>query len=392
MTVSTTSPKATSSSRDAVQSRLRHDVATLVGLDRRTLGEGERRAADHLRASLTQLGAQQVEGLHFRSQSSWAPAHLAHIAAAVLAAALPHRLARAAGIAVGASYELEVSGRRRWVGDVLPGATGTSVSARVPASGTPTRVVVLVAHLDAAHTGLVWDRRAVAFNRWLARHTSVTVPSHLIPLSAMTIAAIGSRRIRAIASGVLIASGAMMIQSMHSPTAPGANDNATGVAAILEIARHFAQEPLPDTEIRIVFPGGEEAGNAGIRRWIQTDGQSLDPASTLVINLDAVGSHGAVGIARREALTNRPPSAGVRRAHAAARELGIDARDMTVPNATDAALLSLTGLETISILSADDGWISNLHTADDTPANVSWTTVTDAVRLVRQIVTTWSAT
>lgn len=51
------------------------------------------------------------------------------------------------------------------------------------------------------------------------------------------------------------------------PTAPGANDNASGTAGLLELARIFASKPI-DTEIRFLACGAEEVGLVGSRYYV----------------------------------------------------------------------------------------------------------------------------
>lgn len=51
------------------------------------------------------------------------------------------------------------------------------------------------------------------------------------------------------------------------PTAPGANDNASGTAGLLELARIFSSKPI-DTEIRFLACGAEEVGLVGSRYYV----------------------------------------------------------------------------------------------------------------------------
>jgi hypothetical protein len=108
----------------------------------------------------------------------------------------------------------------------------------------------------------------------------------------------------------------------------------------------------------IVSPGGEESGSVGMRAWMRGPGRSLDRQSTLVVNLDAIGSGGHLIVSCREGLT------------------GWFQRDDV-----DLSQRGHTGLRAVSILSYDDGWISNLHLPSDVPANVGWSTVGQAVAL-----------
>ncbi|MDF0528385.1 M28 family peptidase [Tsukamurella sp. 8F] len=384
-------PQEESAPKDHERERLYRDVARLVEFDRRTATVGEHRSAQYIAGELVALGAADVATPTFRTQSSWAPAHLAHVAITAAAAAFPHRTARMVAALTAISYELEVSGRSQWVRRLIPARRGTSVTARIPAGGRSYRTLILVAHHDAAHNGWVWQRSAVAASQWLSRRTGRAVPSHVPALSAMVAAAVPGRVPRLVAAGVLAGSAALMAQSMRSRTTPGANDNASGVAAVLELARRLIADPLPGTTVLVVLPGGEEVGNTGIRQWLRHNRPQLDPETTLAINLDAVGSHGPLAVAYRESLSNPLSRQAVRRARECAAELGIDIRTRAIPNPTDAVGLTHAGLTTVSLLSDEDGWISHLHRSSDTIDQVDWRTVGHAVTLSHHIAAAWAA-
>lgn len=65
----------------------------------------------------------------------------------------------------------------------------------------------------------------------------------------------------------------------------GANDNATGVEALVAVAETLAAGPLRHTSVSIVFTDGEELGGQGMHSWLQENAQDIDAA----LALDAVG-------------------------------------------------------------------------------------------------------
>jgi len=67
---------------------------------------------------------------------------------------------------------------------------------------------------------------------------------------------------------------------------PGADDNASGVATLLEVLRLLAEQPR-ETELRFLFPDAEELGMLGAKAYLARWGK---PA--LVVNLDSVGRAG----------------------------------------------------------------------------------------------------
>lgn len=69
---------------------------------------------------------------------------------------------------------------------------------------------------------------------------------------------------------------------------PGAEDNASGVAALCELARLAVDGEPPDRSILFVAFTGEEIGLQGSRRFVDDPPVSLD-AVDLMMNLDSVG-------------------------------------------------------------------------------------------------------
>lgn len=69
---------------------------------------------------------------------------------------------------------------------------------------------------------------------------------------------------------------------------PGADDNASGVAVLLEVARLLAGRPLA-AEVRFLFTDAEELGMLGAKAYLAR----WDPPA-LAINLDSVGRAGAM--------------------------------------------------------------------------------------------------
>ena len=115
---------------------------------------GERASAEWIAGRLREAGAGDVELQTFRYQGTYAWAHAAHVAAGLAS--------RALAAAALVSLELEASGRAQWIRRLLPASEGTNVLARIPAAGERRATLVVLAHHDAARTGLSWDPRLVA--------------------------------------------------------------------------------------------------------------------------------------------------------------------------------------------------------------------------------------
>ena len=72
------------------------------------------------------------------------------------------------------------------------------------------------------------------------------------------------------------------------PHCPGANDNSSGMAALLEVARVLAEVELEQT-VRLCFFGAEEVGLRGSRAYFDAHPGGFDPPVTALLNLDPIG-------------------------------------------------------------------------------------------------------
>jgi Zn-dependent M28 family amino/carboxypeptidase len=171
------------------------------------------------------------------------------------------------------------------------------------------------------------------------------------------------------------------VQSALSETVPGASDNATGVACVLELARRYGEDPLEDTQVIVLCPSGEEVGLAGMYEWLR--GQARLDESTLVLGLDTLGA-GEPVVARGESFTGRY------------RDEDLELVDPEVPRValgagTDPMAARHAGLRAVSILSWVDGGFTNYHRPTDTADRVSWESVERCLALADRTIRHWHA-
>jgi hypothetical protein len=327
------------------------DIRALAGMVRDSADAGERAAAAWVHARLLEAGVEDVAREPYRWPRTYAWSHLAH----ALCGLSRRRWVR---LAAALSYELEVSGRLQWSQQLMPRGHGVNVVARLPAAGVVERTFVLIAHLDAQRSGLVWDRRIIeagAARRVATRSMTpaaaagaVAIALGFRPLVALNVAALADTATRA--------------------TVPGANDNASGVAALLELAGRLSADPLPGTEVLLVFPGAEESGMGGMRRFLAD--HPLDPARSFVLGLDTVGSGRPILAAAEGAvLAHRYRDEDLRLVE---RGAGADAPERwRIAGWTDPILARRGGVPAASLLSVGEhGMYTHYHRMDDLPDQV----------------------
>jgi Zn-dependent M28 family amino/carboxypeptidase len=206
----------------------------------------------------------------------------------------------------------------------------------------------------------MWDPRLSRLGDGAAAKTGKRTSLALLPEAALVAAALGLRRLPAAVLGLALA---LSLDQARSPVVPGANDNASGVAGVLELVGRLAARRPEGLEVIALFPGCEESGMGGMRAWL--DRESLDPERTLVLGLDTIGSGEPVVLAAEGGLW---PVRYREEDVAAAERAGL--RRWRLGAWTDPVLAALRGVPALSILSVRDGGFPNYHLPTDTPENV----------------------
>lgn len=176
--------------------------------------------------------------------------------------------------------------------------------------------------------------------------------------------------------------GREIILSAHydSWKGPGANDNASGVAVLLELARHFrALESPPAVSMRFVAFGAEELGMLGAKAYLEKHQAELRNCQ-LLFNMDTVGGDGAIYAETRGGVGGVPE--WLRDAVAdAGKELGREIRSSNNMG-SDHRVFIQAGVVATNI--AISGAAS--HTPADVPESVRADSLEAAARIVSSVV------
>ena len=79
------------------------------------------------------------------------------------------------------------------------------------------------------------------------------------------------------------------------PDSPGANDNASGIATIMTIAKHVAGNSYPFA-VEFVLFGSEEIGLYGSRHYVDALGAEGIDSTIAMLNFDTVGAGSKLGV------------------------------------------------------------------------------------------------
>jgi Peptidase family M28 len=372
----------------------------LCSFPRETATEGEARAARWLVDRLTEAGAPARLEEELSNGGYWWPLGLAALAGLVTGWAA-RRGHRAAAVLTGASAmaaacdDLPPGGRR--LRRVLPRRSAWNVVAELgPADAE--RTIVAVAHHDTAHSGLIFspeipetiDRVAP----WALERTDTSPPLMLPVVGAPGVAALaaltGSRRLGRV--GALLSAGvaAAMADIGSRAAVPGANDNGTGVVALIALARALAERPTERTRV-ILVSTSEEATCEGMHHFAGRHFPELPRESTFFLTLDTLGSPHLCVLRGEGMLRMREyPAKALDLVDGLAEQLGISLfPNLRLRNATDGIYPLAAGYPCATICSCTRlKQPANYHWPTDTPDNVDFQTHSDAVRLSETVVRT----
>ena len=362
-----------------------HIKALAVTIGPRGSGtENERQALRYCAAELRTLGL-QVEESAFRSvASAYRPfilvSSLALLAVAVWMAGARHVAVLLAALAGTAAF-LEILFLPNPLNLLLPKKTSGNILGKLPAGHEMRQKIVLVAHVDSHRTPWIWrSPHTYAVYRFLSTAAMLAFLSLPFALYA------GSPLIISLAAMLLFLTVLMTLQAELSPYTPGANDNASGVAMVLDLAAHFSEKPLQNTELWFAFVGCEEVGAHGAAAFVRRYRDQLGNARVVVVD-NIAGPETSPRYYTSETMLRpvRCPQELLALAEKTAHELPeTGARAFAQKGAyTDATPFLLAGIPCIAVVNhRDDGWIPDWHSLTDTIGHID----TEAFEKTRRFV------
>jgi hypothetical protein len=378
---------------------LRRQVAALSSIHRPSASDGERRAAEWIAGRLSSYGLDARIDVERVRGDYWSPlALLTGTAAAAGILSLRGRrvLGALGGAAAAAAVFDDLSAGNRWFRRRLPQRSTYNVVAVI---GPPDaeRTVVLVAHHDAAHSGLIFHPGIPAF-AWkhfpqLIENNDTSPPLMFPVVAGPALVGAGSALgVRALTwLGTVLSTGAVPVFADIGmrDTVPGANDNVTGVVALLALAAALEERPTESVRVMLVSTGSEESILEGMQAFGRRHFPSLPIDKTFVLCVDTVGSPHLTSLRGEGMMKMRDYTpAAVELIDSLAEELGIWLFPrLRLRNATDGFVALRNGYTTACLGSVTDYKApANYHWPTDTAENVDYDTLADAIRLCEALV------
>ncbi|MBS3938005.1 MAG: M20/M25/M40 family metallo-hydrolase [Peptococcaceae bacterium] len=357
-----------------------HELAEVIGA-RGSATLGEKRAADYAAGQLAQWGY-QVTMQPFRALTTFSWLYITLYLWPLLGWFLGWWWFSLLGAML---FFLELN-TVETISRFIPKGQSQNVIARHPqGSGAQ---VVLVAHLDSSKAGLNFSPKMVKNFRvsFLAMVGSMFVAPLLLLIASIYggawyyVALIPCLYLLTICATLLH-------REIWNFYTPGANDNASGVAAVLEVAERLKENLPSDIDLTVLLTGCEESGTYGMSRFLDASGSEYRNA--WFINLDNIGRgtvHYMAGEGMFPVYRSSPEILAACQAVAAARPALAVRQGVYNLLSTDALPALRRGYRAISFLSLDDeGLLPNWHWPTDTVANVDVATVEKAVEFVSEL-------
>lgn len=252
------------------------------------------------------------------------------------------------------------------------------------------RTLVVHAHHDAARTGFIFSQSP---QKWIWKHYPDYIASHdtsapaWFPVIAAPIAImLGLARTGTVMCGMSMVTFGDM--GRHGAV-PGANDNLTGVSALVGLARALEEEPIEGLRVLLVSAGSEESLQEGIRGFARRRFPSLPRERTWFLNLDQLGSPDLVPLESEGSLVmhdyDREFTDFVCEC---AAEVGPPLRrGSRAWTSTDGCVPNLAGYPTATLVSLTP-WktLANYHWPTDVPENLDWDALERATKVAERVV------
>jgi ketosteroid isomerase-like protein len=386
---------------EQLDSVLHEVVETLAPLERTPCSAGEREAAEWLAERMRAIDGVKVALEDEPSWGTFPPTATGLGIVGVVAAALLLRGRRAAGALLAAGTYAGIldeaqNGPRILRRIVRRRRSTVNVVARAGDHGAMATLVVL-AHHDAPQTGVIFDqtlqRRIYERAPQLLERFKTPPPQWWFglagPLCTLAAALSGRRGFARAAVGLGALATGFVADVWRNQTVPGANDNLSGVAALVALAEMLREHPLPGLRVLLVSCGAEETLQDGIRAFMASHRDELELERTWFVNLDTIGSPHLVALeAEGPAWMESYAGPWLRDDFAdCAERLGVALhRGYRARASTDSIIPSRAGYPIVTLVSMTD-WFSpaNYHLPSDVPENLDYGSVADATRVVYEL-------
>jgi hypothetical protein len=369
---------------------LAHEIAAALADEigpRRPTSRSEALAAEVVRGALAESGAAaRIEPFAGFDSFAWSSGSVGAMAFA--ADRLPRRagmLRAVAGAVPAALIALESGLVHTPLSDRLARRPSRNVVATIDPRGRAERTVCLMAHLDTSRSGVLFHPRLSGVLRRLLVAQAASV--YVLAAEPLLGGSRPGRAALAAARGMLVAGLALLAErEVRGVDVPGANDNASGAGAVVQLGAECAESPLDGTRVVVLVSGCEEAGMLGARAFLDAH----DTSGWLFLNFDGVAAPATLRYLPREGLgRNWPADPDLIRLADRVRhqrpELGLEPAVGPIGLTYDATVPMARGGRALTLVAGEREGIPNYHQPSDTVENLDPEVLERALEVGREL-------
>lgn len=350
---------------------------------------GEKEAAEYVESRMKEMGLTTVYE-PFKSIPHFPAAWVLHSVLAIAACILGfwHPLiAMPILIFLCISFVGDSSTRFYILRRLFPSGPSQAVLGTIKATVAPKKVVYIAAHLDAGQMGFALEPKGAERTAKFCKNVLGMQPPLLALifydyllniLGCGLVALFGLTTFTfwflAITAAIHLIVVVIFSHLEIAGISPGANDNGSGVAVMLELARRFKDNPLANTELRFLGDGSEETYMNGMAVYMEMHKKELDKNNTYFLVPESCGV-GRPRIVVAEGVSwmeqHSPELCGA--LFASARELGYtDVTPLTLrTGGTDASPATVRGFKAAIVIAMNENdFVPNYHWTGDLPENI----------------------
>jgi hypothetical protein len=167
----------------------------------------------------------------------------------------------------------------------------------------------------------------------------------------------------------------------------GANDNLSGCAVMVELAKQLSKQKIKDTEIWFVSFGAEEVGGIGSKRFVEKYFKEIKDSE--VINIDMVGGKGDVLCLSEKELNGfvKLDKDIISKIEKVARGLKIKLEKRKLSSGTDAMSFKRKGIKATSILALNKKSSTKYyHVVEDDVGKIDFNNLNDVLSICKSYV------
>jgi Zn-dependent M28 family amino/carboxypeptidase len=190
-------------------------------------------------------------------------------------------------------------------------------------------------------------------------------------------------------SGVLTLFFLTYLVTGHGNASPGASDNASGVAVLMELAEAMQHHPLEHLKISFIAFGAEEFGLLGSNNYFFAHRPELRANGTRVISVDMPGGKGKLGHVEKYGIPPKKTDPHLNQMlTAAAQQVGVKCEEIELPpfHGSDHEPFDQRGVPATFLGAVSKESMKTFHTPHDDLESIDHDNLSAACRLLHQTV------